>query len=252
MERKVQSKQNSKKRNVKEGSRFIQQKRKELAILVDKVLKLTSIFQATGTTNKNWEHHLQIEELIKEIINIEKPLIKKEQIERKLNIEKYVSWLNENGAQFEGVQITEFDGYEFGLKATKEFTEGSLILTVPCKVMMSENNAKESDLSPYINVDPLLQNMPNITLALFLLYEKSNPDSFWKPYIDILPEKYPTVLYYTSDELAELRPSPTFESSLKLYRSIARQYAYFYIKIHTLGIPVLKNLQDIFTFENYR
>lgn len=102
-------------------------------------------------------------------------------------------------------------------------------------------------------------------------------DSFWKPYIDILPEKYPTILYYTSDELAELRvitslinesycfnyylsfniihilqPSPTFESSLKLYRSIARQYAYFYIKIHTLGIPVLKNLQDIFTFENYR
>lgn len=102
MERKLQSKQNSKKRNAKEGSRFIQQKRKELAILVDKVLKLTSIFQATGTANKSWEHHLQIEELIKEIINIEKPLIKKEQIERKLNIEKYVSWLNENGAQFEG------------------------------------------------------------------------------------------------------------------------------------------------------
>lgn len=41
--------------------------------------------------------------------------------------------------------------------------------------MMSENNAKESDLSTYINVDPLLQNMPNITLALFLLYEKNNP-----------------------------------------------------------------------------
>lgn len=74
-----------------------------------------------------------------------------------------------------GVAISDFDGYELGLKATKEFGEGSLILTIPSKLMMSEKNAKESDLSAFIDIDPLLQNMPNITLALFLLLEKSNP-----------------------------------------------------------------------------
>lgn len=41
--------------------------------------------------------------------------------------------------------------------------------------MMTEKNASDSDLGTFINVDPLLQNMPNITLALFLLLEKSSP-----------------------------------------------------------------------------
>lgn len=40
--------------------------------------------------------------------------------------------------------------------------------------MMTEKNASDSDLGTFINVDPLLQNMPNITLALFLLLEKSS------------------------------------------------------------------------------
>lgn len=57
----------------------------------------------------------------------------------------------------------------------KEFKEDSLILTVPTKVMMTEKNAQESELSAFIQIDPLLQNMPNITLALFLLLEKNNP-----------------------------------------------------------------------------
>jgi len=31
--------------------------------------------------------------------------------------------------------------------------------------------------------DPLLQAMPNLSLALLLLNEHFNPQSFWKPYI---------------------------------------------------------------------
>lgn len=56
----------------------------------------------------------------------------------------------------------------------KPFSEGSLVLTVPSKVMMTENDARDSSLSEFIAKDPLLQNMPNITLALFLLLEKNN------------------------------------------------------------------------------
>lgn len=76
---------------------------------------------------------------------------------------------------FPGIEISEFEGYELGLKAVKEFKEDSLILTIPTKVMMTEKSAQESELSAFIKVDPLLQNMPNITLALFLLLEKNNP-----------------------------------------------------------------------------
>ncbi|CAG9788151.1 unnamed protein product [Diatraea saccharalis] len=252
MGRKSQSKQSQKKNIGKENNKFIQN-RKELNVLIDKVLKLTSIFQAACNVSKSWEHHLEINELLRLITNIEIGYgSKNKRNPRQANIEKYLKWLRENGAQFDGVKIAEFEGYELGLKTTKDFKEGSLILTVPANVMMSERNAQESELSEFIKVDPLLQNMPNITLALFLLLEKNNQESFWKPYIDILPEKYTTVLYFTPEELTALKPSPVFESALKLYRSIARQYAYFSNKIHSLDIPVLKKLQEIFTFDNYR
>lgn len=68
--------------------------------------------------------------------------------------------------------------YDLGLKAYKDFDEGSLLLTVPRKIMMTEKEAKESELKAFLDVDPLLQNMPNITLAFFLLLEKSNPGEF--------------------------------------------------------------------------
>ncbi|XP_063538593.1 actin-histidine N-methyltransferase [Cydia strobilella] len=253
MGRKSHSKQSAKKSSGKENNKLSQNIRKELAVYVDKLLKLTSVFQTTVNLTKSWEHHNDIEAILGEIRNIEYPLnslkVSKSRQSRKDN---FFSWLSENGAAFEGIDIQEFEGYDLGLVAKKEFKEGSLVLTVPRKLMMTEQNARDSTLSEFIAVDPLLQNMPNITLALFLLLEKNNAESFWRPYIDVLPEKYSTVLYFSPEELLELKPSPVFESSLKLYRSIARQYAYFYNKIHTLDLPVFKSLQEIFTYENYR
>ncbi|XP_060804170.1 actin-histidine N-methyltransferase [Amyelois transitella] len=251
MGRKSHSKQTNKKNPGKDNRNNII--RKELAILVDKLLKLTSVFQAASNASKSWDHHLEINAILKEIVNLETPFNSKAKSgPRQKNIDNYMKWLKENGAQFEGIEIGEFGDYEMGLKAVNEFKEGLLLLTIPTKVMMTEQNARESELAAFINVDPLLQNMPNITLALFLLLEKNKSDSSWKPYIDVLPDKYSTILYFTTDELLELKPSPVFESSLKLYRSIARQYAYFYNKMHTLDLPVLENLKDIFTFESYR
>lgn len=74
---------------------------------------------------------------------------------------------------FAGIEIGDFGEYELGLKAKKNFPEDSLLLTVPSKVMMSERDAVKSELGHFINFDPILKNMPNITLALFLLLEKS-------------------------------------------------------------------------------
>lgn len=102
MGRKSQSKQNSKKNSGKENNKFIQQKRKELVGLVDKVLRLTSIFQASNNVTRSWEHHLEIDGLIKEIQNLECSQYKSGQSQRQLNIDKYIKWLTENGVQLDG------------------------------------------------------------------------------------------------------------------------------------------------------
>lgn len=101
MGRKSQSKQISKKNSGKEN-KFLQQKRRELALLVDKLLRLTSIFQATGTVSKSWEHHLEVDNIIKEVINLEAPQYRSTQITRQANIDKYIKWLQEHEVQFDG------------------------------------------------------------------------------------------------------------------------------------------------------
>lgn len=105
MGRKSQSKQSSKKNGGKENNKFLQQKRKELVILVDKLLKLTSIFQATSPVAKSWEHHLEIEAILQEVRNIEAPVYNAKQNARQACLEKYVMWLNDNGAKFAGINL---------------------------------------------------------------------------------------------------------------------------------------------------
>ena len=92
----------------------------------------------------------------------------------------------------------------------------------------------------------MLQTMNNVTLALHLLLEKTNPASFWEPYINCLPTSYSTVLYYSVDDFQELKGSPAYEDSLKQFKFVARQYAYFYTKFQS---TILK---DYFTYEEYR
>jgi hypothetical protein len=62
---------------------------------------------------------------------------------------------------------------------------------------------------PLLRKDAMLQQMPNVALSLLLLIEKIKPDSFWKPYIAILPTEYTTVLYFKSVELLEMKGSPS-------------------------------------------
>lgn len=102
MGRKSQSKQAPKKNSGKENNRFALQKRKELAILVDKVLRLTSVFQASTSVTKSWEQHLEIDAILKEISNLESPHHKSFYKHRKSSIDKYLKWLDVNGVKYEG------------------------------------------------------------------------------------------------------------------------------------------------------
>jgi len=57
--------------------------------------------------------------------------------------------------------------------------------------------------------------------------EYRKPDSFWAPYLQTLPDTYPTLPYLSHPELLQMRGSPLLEEVIKIKRNIARQYAYF-------------------------
>jgi histone-lysine N-methyltransferase SETD3 len=46
-------------------------------------------------------------------------------------------------------------------------------------------------------------------LSTYLLREKRNPNSFWKPYLDILPQEYDSFpIFFPEEDLNWLRGSP--------------------------------------------
>lgn len=85
--------------------------------------------------------------------------------------------------------------------------------------------------------DPMLSNMENVALAIYLLCEKRRGEhSPHANYIASLPDRYTTPLYYSEEQMALLRPSPAFEHALKMYRAIVRQFAYFHVLLATAHV----------------
>ena len=82
------------------------------------------------------------------------------------------------------VEIAEFPGGGgLGLRVVDQVEESEKVLQIPDTVMLSWEEALKPPLAAFIQTDPLLSAMPNLALAVVLLNERYNPDSFWKPYI---------------------------------------------------------------------
>lgn len=133
--------------------------------------------------------------------------MKTEPQKRILSKDEFVKWMKENNAEIDGFAIAEFPGYELGLKVEKAFEENELVMKIPRKVIFSMETAAP-ELQDIKN-DPLIHHLPQVGLSIALLVEKHKADSNWKPYLDILPNSYNTVLYMTTDDMIELKGSPT-------------------------------------------
>jgi len=149
---------------------------------------------------------LDISEVLLKVKRLEE--MKTESCQRSQGIEQFTSWLIENGARTDGVSIADFPGYDLGLKAEIDFAENQLILEIPRTLIFSTYTA-----APELTIlqnDPLVQHMPQVALAIALLIERFKENSKWKPYLDMLPSNYNTVLYMKANDMIELKGSPTF------------------------------------------
>nr|CAI5851764.1 unnamed protein product [Callosobruchus analis] len=167
-------------------------------------------------------------------------------------IERFMNWVTSEGGILECCEICEFEGYGLGLKVTKDTKFASLVLAVPRNLILTVKSAYNSEFKYLIEKDQLLRGMPTVAMSIYLLYEKFKNNSFWRPYLDILPDIYSTALYFTKEELEELHGSPTLENALKLNKSIARQFAYFHKLFHASDDPVSRVMRGKFTYDEYR
>lgn len=157
-----------------------------------------------------WDNYVEISTILEKVKRLEE--MKTESSKRSQGIGQFINWLKENGANVDGASVAEFPGYDLGLKAERNFLENELILRIPRGLIFSIHNAAPELIT--LQNDPLIQHMPQVALAIALLIERLKENSKWKPYLDILPTTYTTVLYMTAADMIELKGSPTLGKCL--------------------------------------
>lgn len=108
------------------------------------------------------------------------------------------------------------------LEATEVINEGEIMLSVPFKMLMTPKAAGESKVGVAFKEIALPSS---IIMTLWLVHEKSDPASFWKPWIDILPESVPSSLNFDEAELAELEGSMMQSITARRKLVLAQEHA---------------------------
>ncbi|XP_020803679.1 histone-lysine N-methyltransferase setd3 [Drosophila serrata] len=209
--------------------------RKELNQLVLQLLDLVQVQPANP--NDEWTQYVQLQKLLERITQLEEPLQKAvcqeiaagDDQQRLAKVQAFSEWAKAAGVRSDGVEIAIFPGYQLGLRATRDLAADEQVLSVPRKLIFSEEHLPESDRRLFCNY-PLLTNF---NLAYALVIEKvRGTDSEWHPYIDLLPAKYNTVLYFSVAQMQRLRGTAAGAVALRQCRVIARQYANMYKCAH--------------------
>lgn len=148
-----------------------------------------------------------------------------------------------------GVLNLSEDKEEYSLVAKRVIKKGDNIFAIHRKVMLStETVMGNSSLHDFIKKDVIASSMQNVVLVLHLLNEYSKGEnSFWAPYLAILPKKILPVLTFDKANLNSLLASSHLFEALKIIRAIARQYSYFFKRLQKTSLPLIKD----FTFEYY-
>ncbi len=122
--------------------------------------------------------------------------------------DRMIRWLRAGGATFPYLYLRYYAEDYRGVHALSKIPNNKTILFVPLPLIMTSEVAKASDIGMKIIRHQVDLGSTHSYLASYLCQEKHNPDSFWKPYLATLPQKYRNMpIFFEENELAELKGS---------------------------------------------
>ena len=131
----------------------------------------------------------------------------------RVKFDTLIKWLIDGGAIFPKLQMRFYSQDYRGVHSTSFITKDECILYVPKSHIITLEMAKATPIGVKMveaNLD--LLSPKHCFLSSYILQEKLKPDSFWNPYLKILPEKYANFpIFYTDEEKEWLHGSPFLE-----------------------------------------
>nr|AKM76807.1 SET domain-containing protein [Francoa sonchifolia] len=136
-------------------------------------------------------------------------------ISEEAKLEYFLQWLQVNGVELRGCKIKYCDSNKgFGIYSSDESTDGVLVV-VPLDLAITPMRVLQDPL-----IGPECRAMfdegevdDRFLMILFLTVEHLRKNSSWKPYFDMLPTTFGNPLWFTDDELLELKGTTLYKAT---------------------------------------
>ncbi|CAI9101677.1 OLC1v1039055C1 [Oldenlandia corymbosa var. corymbosa] len=127
----------------------------------------------------------------------------------------FLQWLEVNGVQLRGCKIKYSDSCKgFGIFSASSVPDG-ILLVVPLHLAITAMRVLQDPLCgpacSALRDEGLLDD--RLLIILFLTVERLRKNSLWKPYLDMLPNTFTNSLWFSDNELLELRGTPLYRAT---------------------------------------
>lgn len=137
----------------------------------------------------------------------------------------FVDWLREGGSLYPKLYLKYYDEDYRAVHSKVSIGPQKEVVYVPLKQIMTTEKAKESEIGRAIRRSHVRLNCSHSWLAAYLCQEKHNPKSYWKPFIDILPDKYYNMpIFFNNHYNKHLKGSYSLEMAATRNRQLRQEY----------------------------
>jgi len=140
--------------------------------------------------------------------------------------ENYMNWLKLNGAEIQKCKIVYYSSNYRGINSTGKIKNNEVIMRIPLKLIITENMGRETVIGKKIIANNLCFKFDYaIFCTIFHLEELYKNNSFWKPYLDMLPQDMSNFpIFFTEEEKKMLLGTGINEASMIISNLCEEEY----------------------------
>jgi len=144
----------------------------------------------------------------------------------RVKFDNLIKWLLEGGAQFPKLKLRFYSKDYRGVHSTTFVAKNETIVIIPKTHIITLEMAKATPIGQKMVAANLnLLSPKHSFLSSFILQEKAKEESWWKPYLDILPESYSNFpIFYTDEDKEWLTGSPFLDQVNEKIQDIEEDY----------------------------
>ncbi|KAM0935771.1 putative [Fructose-bisphosphate aldolase]-lysine N-methyltransferase [Dioscorea sansibarensis] len=144
-------------------------------------------------------------------------------------LQSFLHWLCANGAELRGSTIQHCGadkGFGVFSAPTADRRDDGIVMTIPLDLAITPMRVLQD---PFVG--PRCRALfeeghvdDRFLVMIFLTVERLRPDSQWKPYLDMLPSTFGNPLWFSEEELAELKGTTLYQATMLQKKNLRALY----------------------------